>query len=104
MQKIINLRNIEYNETYNKISVFDNKNSSITLISFKAGSGRDIHVDEEDEVSQIIEGRAEILIGKEKYVLHAGEMIVMPARTPHGLKALEDTKMLLLRPKHEHKK
>ncbi len=29
-------------------------------------------------------------------------MIVMPAKIPHGLKALEDTKMLLLRPKHIH--
>ncbi len=104
MPNIINLRDISYNETYNKVSVFDNQNSSLTLISFKSGSGRDVHVDDADEVAQIIEGCAEITIGREKYILKADDMIVMPAHTPHGLKALEDSKMLLLRPKHEHKK
>ena len=104
MQKIINLKNIEYKDPYNKVSIFDNKNSSLTLISFRAGIGRDIHVDEEDEVAQIIEGHAEVNIGGEVYTLKAGEMIVMPAQTPHGISAIEDTKMLLLRPKHEHRK
>ncbi len=104
MPEIINLRDIEYNDTYNKVLLFDNQNSSLTLISFRAGSERGIHVDEADETAQIIEGCAEITIGKEKFILHAGEMIVMPAHTPHGLRAVEDTKMLLLRPKHEHKK
>lgn len=104
MQKIIDLRAIEYHDTYNKVLVFDNQNSSLTLISFKAGSERSVHTDEADEAAQIIEGKAEITIGRDKYILCAGEMIVMPARTPHGLKALKDTKMLLLRPKHEHKK
>ena len=98
----IDLRDIEYNDTYNKKSVFDNEQSSLTLISFKKGSGRDIHCDEKDEVAQIIEGKAIITIGKDEYVLNESEMIVMPAHVPHSLRAVEDTKMLLLRPKHTH--
>ncbi len=98
----INLYDIEYNESYNKKLVFDNLNSSLTLISFKAGKERSLHIDEQDEVAQIIEGKAEIIIGREKFVLEQNEMIVMPAKIPHGLKAIEDTKMLLLRPKHTH--
>lgn len=103
MSKIINLKEIEYLDTINKKPVFDNEQSSLTLLSFKAGAKRDIHVDEKDEVAQIIEGVADITIGKETHRLKEGEMIIMPAKTPHGLLAVQDTKMLLLRPKHEHK-
>ena len=99
---IIDLTDIEYLENYNKKSVFDNEQSSLTLISFKKGNERALHVDEKDEVAIIIEGRAEVTIGTEKHILNEKQMIVMPAKTPHGLKALEDTKMLLLRPKHTH--
>lgn len=99
---IIDLTDIEYLENYNKKYVFDNEQSSLTLISFKKGNERSLHVDEKDEVSIIVEGKAEVTIGTEKYVLCEKQMIVMPAKTPHGLRALEDTKMLLLRPKHIH--
>lgn len=98
----INLKDIELLDEINKKLVFDNEQSSLTLISFKAGLKRSIHCDEKDEVAIIIEGKADITIGKEVYNLQAGEMIVMPAKIPHGLRALSDTKMLLLRPKHEH--
>lgn len=102
MTNIINLKDIEYLDNTNKKLIFDNEQSSLTLISFKAGSQRDIHVDEKDEVAQIIEGLADITVGKNSYRLKTGEMIVMPAKIPHGLKAVENTKMLLLRPKHTH--
>lgn len=99
---IISLNDIEYLDIINKKIIFDNEQSSLTLISFKAGIERSLHVDEKDEVAQIIEGLADITIGKEVFRLKAGEMVVMPAKTPHGLKAIENTKMLLLRPKHTH--
>ena len=99
---IINLKNIEYTDGINKRLVFDNEQSSLTLLSFKAGKERSLHCDEKDEVAQIIEGVADITVGENTYRLQTGEMIVMPAKTLHGLKAIEDTKMLLLRPKHVH--
>ncbi len=102
MSEIINLKDIEYLENINKKLVFDNNNSSLTLISFKSGQERQLHCDKEDEVAQIIEGVADITIGNTIHRLKAGEMIIMPAKTPHGLKAIENTKMLLLRPKHTH--
>ncbi len=102
MSEVINLHNIEYLDSINKKTVFDNEQSSLTLISFKKGNERSLHCDEKDEVAQIIEGLADITIGEKTYRLKSGEMIIMPARIPHGLKAIEDTKMLLLRPKHTH--
>lgn len=79
---IIDLTDIEYLENYNKKSVFENEQSSLTLISFKSGSERTLHTDEKDEVSIIIEGQAEITIGKETYILNEKQMIVMPAKIP----------------------
>ena len=103
MTEKINLFDIEYLDTINKKLVFDNEQSSLTLLSFKAGSERSLHCDEKDEVAIIIEGLADITTGKDTQRLNAGEMIVMPAKIPHGLKAIANTKMLLLRPKHTHK-
>lgn len=102
MTGIINLTDIEYQDSINKKLVFDNEQSSLTLLSFRAGVERSLHCDEKDEVAQIIEGIADVTVGENVYRLRAGEMIVMPARVLHGLKAIEDTKMLLLRPKHTH--
>lgn len=102
MSEVINLYNIEYLETINKKLIFDNEQSSLTLISFKKGTERALHCDEKDEVAQIIEGVADITIGNKVFRLNAGEMIVMPAKILHGLKAVQNTKMLLLRPKHTH--
>ena len=99
---IMDLTDIEYMDTYHKKPVFDNEQSSLTLISFKAGSERALHVDEKDEVAIIVEGIAEVSIGANTYTLHEKQMIVMLARVPHKLKAIENTKMLLLRPKHTH--
>ena len=63
---IINLKDIEYLDTINKKLVFDNEQSSLTLLSFKKGVERTLHVDKKDETAQIIEGKAQITIGKEK--------------------------------------
>ncbi len=101
---IIDLTDIEFLEEYNKRTVFDNEQSSLTLISFKKGCERALHVDEKDEVVQIIEGEAKVVIGGEKYVLKDKQMIVLPSKNVHGFIALKDTKILLLRPKHIHNK
>lgn len=102
MDKVINLADIEFKDEIVKLPVFDNEQSSLTLISFKKGSKRALHVDKKDEVAQIIKGKAKVAIGDKNYILNENKMIIMPALIPHGLEALEDTIMLLLRPKHTH--
>ena len=52
MSEIINLKDIEYSDKINKKLVFDNEQSSLTLLSFKAGVERSLHCDEKDEVAQ----------------------------------------------------
>ncbi len=103
MDKIIDLKNIEYSKIdINKELVFDNQQSSLTLMSLKQGTKRKLHTDQEDEAIIVIEGNVIITIGDEKFELTENQMIVMPKLIPHGSKAVTDTKILLLRPKHTH--
>ncbi len=103
MNKIIDLKNIEYSEAdINKELIFDNQQSSITLMSLRQGTKRELHTDQEDEVIIVIEGNVIITIGGEEFELTENQMIVMPKLIPHGSKAVTDTKILLLRPKHTH--
>ncbi len=48
-----------------------------------------------DVAPQIIEGEAEITIASRPHHVKAGELILMPARQPHALKAIKRFKMLL---------
>lgn len=103
MDKIIDLKNIEYSKIdINKELVFDNQQSSLTLMSLKQGTKRELHTDQEDEAIIVIEGNVIITIGDEKFELTENQMIVMPKLIPHGSNAITDTKILLLRPKHTH--
>ncbi|MNH40103.1 Cupin domain protein [compost metagenome] len=44
----------------------------------------------------VLSGQTEITIGDDKYTVHAGESIVMPANVPHALYATEAFQMLLV--------
>ena len=71
------------------------KTGTITLFAFDKGEGLSEHTAPFDAVASIIEGEAEITIGKEKFELIEGQMIIMPANIPHGLKAEKRFKMIL---------
>lgn len=105
---------MEMSETFSKSEIFDmNKMieyskggvvskqvlktgaGNITLFSFDKAQGLSEHSAPFDAFVQIIEGKAEILINKEPFLLRAGESIIMPANVPHSLKAVEKFKMLL---------
>ena len=69
---------------------------NITLFSFDEGQGLTEHTSPFDAVVYILDGKAEIIIGKEPKTVMAGEMIIMPAGIPHALNAVERFKMLLI--------
>jgi len=68
---------------------------TITVFAFDQGQGLSEHTAPFDAMVYIIDGKAEILIEKESYVLGEGEMIILPAGKTHALKALERFKMML---------
>ncbi|ADU65030.1 Cupin 2 conserved barrel domain protein [Desulfurispirillum indicum S5] len=67
----------------------------LTLFAFDAGEGISTHSAPGDAMVQILDGSAEITIGETTVVVKTGEVVVMPADIPHGLKAKERFKMLL---------
>lgn len=68
---------------------------NVSLFAFDKGEGLSEHSTPYDALVQILDGRVDISIDGKSNILEAGEAIIMPARIPHALKALERFKMLL---------
>jgi quercetin dioxygenase-like cupin family protein len=71
------------------------KTGTITLFAFDAGEGLSEHTAPFDAIASIIDGEAEITIDTTPYVLHEGQMIIMPAHIPHAVTAKKRFKMIL---------
>lgn len=73
-----------------------NKALSLTLFAFDQGEEISTHESEGDAMVLALDGTGEITISGEKFTLHAGETIVMPAKKPHAVFATEQFKMFLV--------
>jgi quercetin dioxygenase-like cupin family protein len=72
-----------------------NKAVSITLFAFAKGEEISTHDSDGDAMVQVVEGTGRFTIAGKEYLVKAGEMIVMPAKKPHAVFAVENFKMLL---------
>lgn len=68
---------------------------NVTVFAFDEDQGLSEHTAPFDALVQVVEGEAEIMITGQAHRVQAGEMILMPARQPHALKALKPFKMIL---------
>ncbi len=68
---------------------------NVTLFAFDRGQGLSEHTAPFDALVHVLEGSAEITIAGKVVNAATGDLVLMPARQPHGLKALEPFKMLL---------
>lgn len=68
---------------------------NITLFAFGKGESLTEHTSPFEAVVYIVDGEMEIKIDGTPYILKTGEIIVMPADLPHGLYAVQNSKMLL---------
>jgi len=68
---------------------------SVTAFAFDEGQGLSEHTAPFDALVQVLEGEVEITVAGKTYRLQGGELIVMPARQPHALRALRRYKMIL---------
>ena len=75
--------------------IIKKETGNVTLFAFDKGEGLSEHTAPFDALVQLLDGKAEIIVGGQPYVLTQGESIVMPAGIPHALKAIEQFKMLL---------
>lgn len=70
-------------------------NGNITLFAFDKGQELSEHSTPHDALVQILDGKAEISIAKEKFTVEAGQAIILPADIPHAVNAIAPFKMLL---------
>ncbi len=68
---------------------------TVTLFAFDQGQGLSEHTAPFDAMAQILDGEAEITIAGKPFQVRQGEMLIMPARQPHALRAVTPFKMLL---------
>jgi quercetin dioxygenase-like cupin family protein len=68
---------------------------TLTVFAFDAGQGLSEHSAPFDAIVQVLDGKSEWTIGGKAASCAAGEIMIMPANVPHGVKATERFKMLL---------
>ena len=69
---------------------------SITLFAFDQGEEISTHESVGDAFVTVLEGVGEYTVGGQKYEVHAGESLVMPANVPHAVYGKEAFKWLLV--------
>ena len=76
-------------------TIVDKEAGTITLFAFDEGQGLSEHTAPFDALVYNLDGEVEVTISGKAVRLKKGEMVIMPANEPHGLKATKRFKMLL---------
>jgi len=76
-------------------TVLKKETGNISLFSFAKGEALSEHTAPFDAMIQVMDGKAEVIIGGKSFILEAGQTIIMPANIPHAVKAVEKFKMVL---------
>jgi quercetin dioxygenase-like cupin family protein len=77
-------------------TLVDRKEGTVTVFSFDAGEGLSEHTAPFDATVMVLEGEVEITIDGMPHKLREGQLIIMPAKHPHALRALTRFKMMLI--------
>lgn len=72
-----------------------NKAVSVTLFAFSKDEEIGTHDSEGDAMVQVLEGVGRFTVGGKEHIVKAGEVLVMPAKVPHAVYAVEDFKWIL---------
>ncbi|MGI6214107.1 MAG: cupin domain-containing protein [Christensenellales bacterium] len=69
---------------------------SLTLFAFDKDEEISSHDSSGDAMVYALDGKGKITIDGKEHILNAGDCIVMPAKIPHAVYAVEQFKMLLI--------
>ncbi len=72
------------------------KHHSLTLFAFEQGEEISTHASDGDALVVALDGVGEVTIDGDKFLLKAGESILMPSSVPHAIFAPERFKMFLV--------
>lgn len=70
-------------------------NGNVTLFAFESGESLTEHTSPYEALVQIIDGEMEIKVGGTPHTVKEGEFLLLPPNIPHGLTAVQKSKMLL---------
>ena len=76
-------------------SLYKNDKTDVTLFGFAAGQELTEHSSPYTAIIQVLEGEAQLTLGKEPVTAKAGSWILMPPGLPHSLHAANRMIMLL---------
>ena len=76
-------------------TIIDKKTGTVTLFAFDEGKKLSEHTTPYDALVHVIDGKTELMIGGETYLVSEGQFIIMPANVPHAVNAVKRFKMLL---------
>ena len=62
------------------------KNTAVVYFEIEPGYRLGTHTDSAEEILLILEGQVEVSLGEEEGRLSAGQMAVVPAMVPHGMR------------------
>jgi quercetin dioxygenase-like cupin family protein len=77
-------------------TLIDKETGTIILFAFAKGQALPAHTAPFDIMISILEGQADLVVAGKSYILNAGEMITIPAKNPHSLKAVKPFKMMMV--------
>jgi quercetin dioxygenase-like cupin family protein len=66
------------------------KNTAVVYFELEPGHRLGRHTDSAEEILLVLDGMAEVSLGDEQGQISAGEMAVVPAMVPHGLRNVGD--------------
>ena len=67
----------------------------ITLFAFSKGEEISAHDSTGDAMVHVLEGTGKFTVGGKEHICKAGDVLIMPAKVPHAVYAVEDFKWIL---------
>ncbi len=108
MDKPVLIKNIPFSEALDLAGLVDyedgrvvsrtfaqNPSVSVTLFAFDAGEGVSTHTAPGDALVHVLDGEALVTVDGKPMTAGPGQVVVMPADTPHAVTAVKRFKMLL---------
>lgn len=77
--------------------IFGNENGGVTLLAFKAEQELTTHTAPAEVMVCVIDGCIEFTMAGNTKLINAGEFLLMGADVPHSVKALSDSKVMLIK-------
>jgi quercetin dioxygenase-like cupin family protein len=92
--KLVDLGDYQTDSVVSRTLV-DKKTGTVTFFAFDQGQGLSEHTAPYDALVFLLEGEAHIIISGRSVRVEKGEMVVIPAKKPHAVRAVKRFKMIL---------